>query len=78
MPSDPMERSPSLPALKSAVAAMRVGARKITNDMDMVSVRLRLLTEQLDILVECVDILLGDTQSCQEIRFPELNHHDEE
>ena len=78
MPTDPLESLPSLSALKTAVAALRVRSGEITNDMDMVSVRLRILTQQLDILVECVDTMLGDTQPCQETRFPELNHHDEE
>jgi len=76
--TEPIENPPSLSALKTAVGQLQQRADEIVRDVEGAAVRLRILSQQVGIIAECMDILLGDTKPATEDRFPELNHHDEE
>lgn len=76
--TEPIENPPSLSALKAAVGELQLRANEITRDVEVAAVRVRLLAQQVGIIAECMDLLLGDQPPCPDARFPELNHHDEE
>ena len=76
--SEPIENLPSLSALKTAVGQLQQRADEIVHEVEGAAVRLRILSQQVGIIAECMDILLGDTEPAVEGRHPELNHHDEE
>ena len=75
---EPIESTPSLSALKTAVMQLRQRSDEIVRDIEGAAVRLRIFTQQVEIISECLDILLGDTEPAVEGRFPELNNHDKE
>jgi hypothetical protein len=76
--TEPIENPPSLSALKTAVGQLQQRADEIVRDVEGAAVRLRILAQQVGIIAECMDILLGDTLPAPEGRYPELNNKDEE
>lgn len=76
--TEPIENPPNLSALKTAVGQLQQRADEIVRDVEGAAVRLRILTQHVGIIAECMDILLGDTPPAVEGRHPELNRHDKE
>jgi hypothetical protein len=71
------EPTPTLAALKCAVAQLKVRAEALSSDMEVLATHVRYLTDHVAIITEHMDTLLGEPQPCPDTRFPELNHHEE-
>jgi len=72
-----MENPPSMSALKEAVKVMATESKAISDAVDMLAVRIRMHCMKVELVLEALDVHIGDRPPCPVGVFPELNHCDE-
>lgn len=75
--NEKMENPPSLSALKDAVKVMAAESVEISNAAELLAVRVRMHGMKVELVLEALDVHIGEQHPCPTAVFPELNCRDE-